>query len=149
VQVEALNIATREVHAYPVIGCTVFEQMDEMIGKQALGATTERLAYEACPLPPDSQIERWCGVNPDLCFTDDPQACAIHEHLCNGAPAPDIIDVLRSGQNMASPRVAHDSGPSVEPDACSASPAPRKRAPLASLFGLLTIAAITLFRKRR
>jgi hypothetical protein len=145
VQVETLNITTRMVDVYPLLACTT--GVDALVGVLEVDVPDRQLAYEACPLPPDSQSAVWCGVNPNLCSRDNPDACAIHEHVCQGAPAPPIVSMLRSGE-PASDAVLMRGG-SQRRDlakACTAAPGSRTNI---SLGGIVLLLAVALLARRR
>jgi hypothetical protein len=85
----------------------------------------------------------WCGVNPNLCSRDNPDACAIHEHVCQGAPAPPIVSMLRSGEPAADSMLMRGGAQRRDlAKACSAAPGSRTDASLTTILWLLAVALL-------
>jgi len=143
-QVDALNIATQAISTYAFTACT--EGVHGLVASLELNVALDNLEYDACPLPPDSQADVWCGVNADLCSGEDSTACAIRSHVCEGAPQPAIVTAFLSGQSLpAGDTQGGSSG--GDPQACSAAPWSRSRGSLSAALWLLTLVALRLRRR--
>jgi hypothetical protein len=83
--IDALDIATNEVHAYEdAVRCV--PRGDLPVGLQAAPLPVALLASSTCPHPPVGHEEEWCAANRAKC--PDDRKCGEYRYACENKPLP-------------------------------------------------------------
>lgn len=170
VRVQAMDIATSTVHAYPGVElCAPHRAELGELGERAVSVADEQLSRYACSWPPEGYEERWCQVN-EQCIEIweneniiDVNGCREYFEFCPDAERPDAgttgtggaggridFEPTDSGApDERTPRTdAGDGAPAGDGDDCGCStvratePASRTTLGLAALALLLCVRAL-------